>query len=225
MSNAHPIQIAIDGPAGAGKSTIARAVAARLGIAYLDTGAMYRAVGLKALRLGLNTDDEAAVSAMALSTAVEVRAGDGAQRILLDGTDVTADIRTAEVSMAASNVSRFAAVRAHLVRLQQQYAGQSSAVMDGRDIGTHVLPNAQFKFFITASVEVRARRRMLEMQARGVERPLQEYIDDIAGRDHQDSTRAASPLTVAPDAEVLDTSDMTVQQAVDYVVAKVTGAL
>lgn len=224
MSQRPPIQIAIDGPAGAGKSTIAKGVAARLGIAYLDTGAMYRAVGLKVLRLGISTHNEAAVCAMAADTAVEVRLQEGTQRVLLDGQDITDAIRTPEVSMAASDVSRFAAVRARLVALQRQIAGQTDVVLDGRDIGTVVLPRAQFKFFVTASVQVRALRRLQELRQRGKDLPLQEVIDDIAGRDHQDSTRAASPLTVAADAELLDTSDISAEQAIEHVVERVRSA-
>ena len=221
MSQRLPIQIAIDGPAGAGKSTIAKGVAARLGIAYLDTGAMYRAVGLKALRLGVSTHDEAAVCAMAQGASVEVRLQDGAQRVLLDGLDVSDAIRTPEVSMAASDVSRFAPVRARLVALQRQIAGQIDVVLDGRDIGTVVLPGAQFKFYVTASVQVRAQRRLLELRQKGKDLPLQAVIDDIASRDHQDSTRAASPLAVAADAQILDTSDLSIEQAIAHVVERV----
>jgi cytidylate kinase len=217
------LQIAIDGPAGAGKSTIAKAVAARLGITYLDTGAMYRAVGLKALRQGISTQDEEAVGRLVEETFVEVQWSQGTQRVMLDGEDVTGQIRTAEVSRAASDVSRWLRVRQRMMRLQQQFAGTKPAVLDGRDIGTHVLPHAQFKFFVTASVEVRARRRQLEIEQRGIVQPLEETIRDIAERDHQDSTRAASPLRVAEDAEVVDTSELTVDQAVDLILSRVTG--
>ena len=225
INKGRALQIAIDGPAGSGKSTIAKAVAARLGITYLDTGSMYRAAGLKALRLGISTQDEAASSAMMVQTGVEVRCISGIQRVLLDGEDVTGQIRTPEVSMAASNISKWPQVRQRMVRLQQQFAGSESAVMDGRDIGTHVLPEAQFKFYVTASVQERATRRMLEMEQKGIFMPLADYIKDIEDRDLQDSTRAASPLRVAKGAEVLDTSHMTAQEAVDYVVAKVTRRL
>lgn len=216
------LQIAIDGPAGAGKSTVARAVAARLGITYLDTGAMYRAVGLKALRLGIPTQDERAVGEMAAKTGISMLCGaDGAQTVLLDGEDVSALIRTPEVSMAASDVSKWPVVRARLVALQQEIAGRSPVVMDGRDIGTHVLPGAPFKFFLTASVEARARRRQLELEQKGAPKPIGECIRDIESRDLQDSTRAASPLIVAPGAEVLDTTGMTAGQAAEYIIGKV----
>ena len=218
---AQAIQIAIDGPAGAGKSTIARAVAARLGYTYLDTGAMYRAVGLKALRLGVCTQDERAVSFMAEGTDVSVLVENGAQTVLLDGEDVTTLIRTPEVSRAASDVSQWQAVRARLVTLQRAIAGRRSVVMDGRDIGTHVLPGARHKFFVTASVEARARRRLLELQARGSGKSLEDCVRDIEERDRQDSSRAASPLRVADGAEVLDTTQMTAEQAVEHVIRRV----
>ena len=215
------LQIAIDGPAGAGKSTIAKAVARSLGIAYLDTGAMYRAAGLKALRRGVDPTDEAAATELCAGTDIAVRYEAGAQRVLLDGEDVTDLIRTAEVSAAASTVSRHRAVRERMVRLQQALAGQTPVVMDGRDIGTVVLPQAPFKFFVTASVEERARRRMLEMERQGICRELTEYVEQIAARDQQDSTRAASPLTVAQGAEVVDTTNLTIDEVVEHILGKV----
>jgi cytidylate kinase len=222
----NPLQIAIDGPAGAGKSTVARAVAARLGITYLDTGAMYRAVGLKALRLAIPTQDEKAVGEMAAKTDVNVLCSEGGgQTVLLDGEDVSELIRTPEVSMAASDVSKWPAVRRRLVALQQKIAGRNPVVMDGRDIGTHVLPDAPFKFFLTASAQARARRRQLELAGKGVRKSLGECLRDIEGRDLQDTTRAASPLTVAPGAEVLDTSDMTALQAAEHIIGKVVSAI
>ena len=215
------LQIAIDGPAGAGKSTIAKAVARSLGIAYLDTGAMYRAAGLKALRRGVDPTDEVAATELCAGTDIAVRYEAGAQRVLLDGEDVTDLIRTAEVSTAASTVSRHRAVRERMVRLQQALAGQTPVVMDGRDIGTVVLPQAPFKFFVTASVEERARRRMLEMERQGICRELTEYVEQIAARDQQDSTRAASPLTVAQGAEVVDTTNLTIDEVVEHILGKV----
>jgi CMP/dCMP kinase len=216
------MQIAIDGPAGAGKSTVARSVAARLGITYLDTGSMYRAVGLKALRLGIPTRDELAVSEMARTTDVSVRYDpEGEQAVLLDDEDVTALIRTPEVSMAASDVSKWPEVRARLVALQRKIAGSQPVVMDGRDIGTHVLPGAKFKFFVTATPQARAQRRQLELARTGIDRPLAECLAEMRERDLQDSTRAAAPLLVADGAEVLDTTDMTAAQAVEYILGKV----
>ncbi len=219
----NPLQIAIDGPAGAGKSTIAKAIARELGITYLDTGAMYRATGLKALRFGVDPADESAASILAAGTDIAVRYEDGGQRVLLDGEDVTGQIRTAEVSAAASQVSRHRAVRERMVALQRRLAGQIPVVMDGRDIGTVVLPQAAFKFFLTASVEVRAERRRLELLAQGIDRPLEEYSRDIAERDRQDMTRAESPLMVAPGAEVVDTSAMTANEVVAHVLGRVRG--
>jgi CMP/dCMP kinase len=216
-----PVQIAIDGPAGAGKSTVAKAVAARLGFTYLDTGAMYRAVGLQALRCKIPTQDEQAVSALAGRTDVAVLFENGAQVVLLDGDDVTDLIRTPEVSMAASDVSKWPGVRSRLVALQQAIAGQRSVVMDGRDIGTHVLPQAQFKYFVTATVAARAGRRQLELAGKGIATELEALMKDIEGRDRQDSTRAASPLRVAWGAAVLDTTGMTVNEAVEYIIRKV----
>ena len=218
---AQALQIAIDGPAGAGKSTIAKAVARRLGIIYLDTGAMYRAVGLKALRLGIPTQDEESIGQMAASTDVSMRVEGGAQAVLLDGEDVTALIRTPDVSMAASDVSKWPAVRERLVALQREIAGARPVVMDGRDIGTHVLPDAPYKFFVTASVTTRARRRQLELAEKGVFKEFEAFVRDIEERDRQDSTRAASPLRLAPGAEVLDTTDMTAEEAIQYVVGRV----
>ncbi len=219
----NPLQIAIDGPAGAGKSTIAKAIARELGITYLDTGAMYRATGLKTLRQGIDPTDEAAMSALAAGTDIAVRYEAGGQRVLLDGEDVTGLIRTGEVSAAASQVSRHRAVRERMVALQRQLAGQIPVVMDGRDIGSVVLPQAAFKFFVTASVEVRAERRRLELLAQGIDRPLEEYMRDIAERDRQDMTRAESPLVVAPGAEVVDTSAMNADEVVAHVLGRVRG--
>jgi cytidylate kinase len=182
---------------------------------------MYRAMGLKALRHGIPTQDEQAVSRMALATDVSVRVGQGAQTVLLDGEDVTGLIRTPEVSMAASDVSKWPAVRERLVALQREIAGVRPVVMDGRDIGTHVLPDAPYKFFVTASVTTRARRRLLELAEKGVHKELEAFVRDIEERDRQDSTRAASPLRVAPGAEVIDTTDMTAEEAIQYVVGRV----
>ena len=209
--------IAIDGPAGAGKSTVARAAAGALGAMYLDTGAMYRAVGLYFLRKGLE-DDRAAVERMAGDINIAVGFEGGAQRMYLDGEDVSEAIRTPEASMAASKVSAVPEVRERLVRLQQETARGVSIVMDGRDIGTKVLPGATLKLYITASCEVRALRRYNELREKG-EHPLyHEVLDDIVERDYNDMHRAASPLTRAADARLLDTSTMTLQESVDEVV-------
>ena len=209
--------IAIDGPAGAGKSTVARGTADALGALYLDTGAMYRTVGLYFLRENLLEDrEEIARRADGLNVSVQFEGG--VQRMLLGGEDVTEAIRTPEASMAASAVGAVPEVRAYLVRLQQETARGISIVMDGRDIGTKVLPDATLKLYITASCEVRALRRYCELREMG-EHPLyHEVLDDIVERDYNDMHRAASPLTRAEDAILLDTSSLTLKESVDEVV-------
>jgi len=208
--------IAIDGPAGAGKSTIARAAAEALGAMYLDTGAMYRTVGLYFLRKGLNENREE-VARLAGGMDIGVRFENGVQHMLLDGEDVSEAIRTPEASMAASSVAAVPEVRQRLVRLQQETAKGISIVMDGRDIGTKVLPDATLKLYITASAEVRALRRYTELRDKG-EMPLfHNVLDDIVERDYNDTHRAASPLERAEDAYLLDTSNMTKKQVLDEV--------
>ncbi|MBQ3222737.1 MAG: (d)CMP kinase [Clostridia bacterium] len=209
--------IAIDGPAGAGKSTIAKAAAEALGAMYLDTGAMYRTVGLCFMRRGL-LEDKAAIAAAVDSVKIEVKFEGGAQKMYLEGEDVSEAIRTPEASMAASAVGAIPEVRAYLVRLQQETAKGTAIVMDGRDIGTKVLPEATLKLYLTASPEVRALRRYNELRGKG-ETPLyHEVLDDIVERDYNDTHRAASPLMQAEDAKLVDTSSMSLKQAIDAVV-------
>ena len=209
--------IAIDGPAGAGKSTVARAAAEALGAMYLDTGAMYRTVGLYFLRANLLEDkDEIARRVNGLNVAVKFK--DGVQHMLLENEDVTEAIRTPEASMAASAVGAVPEVRAYLVRLQQETAKGISIVMDGRDIGTKVLPNATLKVYLTATAEVRALRRYAELREKGETPAFHSVLDDIVERDYNDMHRAASPLQRAEDAHLLDTSNMTLKQALDAVV-------
>ncbi len=205
--------IAIDGPAGAGKSTIAKALARELGAMYLDTGAMYRAIGLHMLRKGL-VDDPDAVAANVNDVDIEVRHVDGVQRIFLSGEDVSEAIRQPEVSMVTSTVSAIPAVRARLVALQQQIAEGHDVIMDGRDIGTKVLPNATLKIYLTASAEERARRRCLELEEKGMAEPYEKVLKEMIERDYQDTHRAASPLTRADDAVLVDSSDLTLEQSV-----------
>ena len=205
--------IAIDGPAGAGKSTIAKALARELGAMYLDTGAMYRAIGLHMLRKGL-VDDPDAVAANVNDVDIEVRHVDGEQRIFLSGEDVSEAIRQPEVSMVTSTVSAIPAVRARLVALQQQIAEGHDVIMDGRDIGTKVLPNATLKIYLTASAEERARRRCLELEEKGMAEPYEKVLKEMVERDYQDTHRAASPLTRADDAVLVDSSDLTLEQSV-----------
>ena len=209
--------IAIDGPAGAGKSTVARAAAGALGAMYLDTGAMYRTVGLYFLRKELE-DDREAVERMAGDINIAVGFEGGAQHMYLDGEDVSEAIRTPEASMAASKVSAVPEVRERLVRLQQETARGISIVMDGRDIGTKVLPDATLKIYLTATAEVRALRRYAELREKGERPPFHEVLDDIVERDYNDMHRAASPLTRAADARLLDTSNLTLKESVDEVV-------
>lgn len=213
------INIAIDGPAGAGKSTIAKEIAKMLKIIYVDTGAMYRAIGLKALRRGFDPGDAEKIVPMLNDTSVSIEYRDGVQHIVLDGEDVTGFIRTQEVANAASVVSTLPAVREKLVDIQRKLARNQSTVMDGRDIGTHVLPNTPYKFFVTASAQVRAERRYLEYERKGIlnGRSVKDILQEILERDERDSTRAASPLRPAENAVVIDTSNMTVEEAVNAV--------
>ena len=208
------MQIAIDGPSGAGKSTIAKKLAAHYHILYLDTGAMYRTAALAALRAGIDLHDALQVKCVVDQANIEVRYEEGAQHVYLDGEDVSGKIRTEEVSMAASAVSAVSAVREKLVALQRQTAKKLGAVLDGRDIGTHVLINADYKFFLTASAAVRAKRRTDELLARGQKAEYAEVLAAIEKRDHDDSTRAVSPLVRADDAILIDSSDMTIDEVV-----------
>ncbi|MDR0928667.1 MAG: (d)CMP kinase [Oscillospiraceae bacterium] len=201
-----PLTIAIDGPGGAGKSTIAKALAEALGILHLDTGAMYRALGLKALRAGVDPQDASAAEALCAETDIAVALGETGQCTLLDGEDVTALIRTPAVSAAASAVSKAGGVRARMVALQQAYAQKADMVLDGRDIGTRVLPNATHKFFLNASSEVRARRRYDELRAKGVDCAYEQVLAEMIARDRQDSERAVDPLRCAADATEIDTT-------------------
>ncbi|MEA4888441.1 MAG: (d)CMP kinase [Clostridiaceae bacterium] len=212
------ITIAIDGPAGAGKSTIARLIAGRLGILYLDTGAMYRAVGLKALRTGTDMRSEPAMAALLEQTNLDIRFVRQSQQIFLDGEDVTGDIRLPEVSRAASDVSALPVVRLKLVELQRQIASGQNLILDGRDIGTYVLPHASYKFFLTADLRERAKRRLLDLQARGSQdATLDQVADDMSYRDNQDSSRALAPLKQAEDAILVDTTGLTIEEVVEKV--------
>lgn len=210
--------IAIDGPAGAGKSTVAKAVARELGAAYLDTGAMYRTLGLYMNQRGLVRPE--AIARAAAEPAVEVRFEGDEQRMLLGGEDVTDRIRTPEASMFASRVSAVPEVRQRLVELQREIAKGHSVVMDGRDIGTHVLPNATLKIYLTASCEVRAQRRYDELVRSGREVSYEDVLSDIVQRDYNDSHRAVSPMRQAEDAVRVDTSEMTAEEAVAAIVRR-----
>ncbi|MFO7173328.1 MAG: (d)CMP kinase [Bacillota bacterium] len=212
-----PLTIAIDGPAGAGKSTVARQVAERLGYLYVDTGAMYRALTLKALRLRVPLDDADALTALAATTAIRLERGEEGNRVFLDGEDVTAAIRDPEVSRHVSTVAAVPGVRERLVQLQREMARGGGVVMDGRDIGTHVLPDADRKFFLTATVEERARRRQAELARAGYQVDLESVKAEIERRDLLDSTRDHSPLTQAPDAIAIDTTGLPVAEVVNRI--------
>ena len=211
-------QIALDGPAGAGKSTIAKRIAEKLQFVYIDTGAMYRTLALACLKQGVDTADEERVSMAAEAANLDIRYIDGSQHMFLEGEDVSGQIRTEEVSKAASDTSKFQRVRDRLVYLQQQLAEKYNVVMDGRDIGTVVLPYADLKIFMTASVEVRAMRRYKEYLEKGQACDLEAIKEDIAQRDYNDTHRANSPLRQAQDAVLLDTSDMSIDEVADAII-------
>lgn len=201
------IRVAIDGPSGAGKSTLARAAAARLGFLYVDTGAIYRTIGLYARDSGISPDGGERIAAALPGLRVELRYdGAGQQRMLLNGRDVSGEIRLPEISRYASAVSALPAVRAYLLETQRELARKSSVIMDGRDIGTVVLPDAEVKVFLTAPAEVRAERRFRELEERGTPQPFEEVLREIRDRDYRDTHRAAAPLRRAEDAVLLDTS-------------------
>ncbi|HJC02938.1 MAG TPA: (d)CMP kinase [Candidatus Gemmiger stercoripullorum] len=207
------ISIAIDGPSGAGKSSLAKRLAAELGYVYVDTGAMYRAIGLYTLRAGQNTKDAAAVAALLPDIHLDIRPGQGAQQILLNGEDVTETVRQEQVGMAASDVSAHPAVRAFLLETQRALAARSNVLMDGRDIGTVVLPDATVKIFLTATPEARAQRRLAELQAKGQAADYATVLADIRLRDDQDTHRAVAPLRQAADAVLLDTSAIGLEES------------
>lgn len=212
-------QIAIDGPSGAGKSTIAKRVAAELAIDYIDTGAMYRAVGLKMLRLGIPMEENETLFEMLANTDVDFSEG----RVYLDGEDVSDLIRTQEVSKAASDCSAFATVRRKLVELQQAMGKRKSVIMDGRDIGTVVLKDAEYKFYLTATAEERAMRRFKELQAKGSTDTYEKVLEDVNKRDYNDMHRDVDPLRQAEDAVLIDSTNMSIEEVVDFIIEAVTG--
>lgn len=212
------MNIAIDGPAGAGKSTIARAAAKTLGYIYVDTGALYRAVGVYSLRKGLDTKNPETVAATLSHIQVELKFQDGVQHVFLNGEDVSEEIRTPKASMAASDVSAVPAVRQFLFDLQRDIAAKNNCIMDGRDIGTVVLPDAEVKIFLTASPEARAVRRFRELQEKGATDTYEEVLADLAERDYNDSHRAVAPLKPAEDSVLVDTSALTLSESVEKVI-------
>lgn len=213
------INVAIDGPAGAGKSTISKAAAKELGFIYIDTGALYRTVGLNALRSGANTDDPQSIEKTLTSNlSVELRFIGGEQKMFLNGEDVSNEIRTPASSMAASKVSAVAAVREYLFDLQKKLASENNCIMDGRDIGTVVLPNAKVKIFLTASPEARAKRRYKELIEKGMDVKYDDVLSEMKERDYNDSHRAIAPLKPASDAIVLDTSNIGLEDSVALII-------
>lgn len=216
--------IAIDGPAGAGKSTIAKMAAKKLDFIYVDTGAMYRAMALYFLRREIDAKDEKKIAEACEHINVTIAYQEGEQQVLLNGENVNAFIRTEEVSMMTSNTSKYPAVREKLLYLQRELAAANNVIMDGRDIGTCVLPDAELKIYLTASASERAKRRYLEQKERGVESDLAQIKRDIIARDEQDMNREIAPLKQAEDAIYLDTSDMTIEEVVTKIVSLVQKA-
>lgn len=213
------INVAIDGPAGAGKSTISRKAAAELGYIYIDTGALYRTVGLNAIRKGADLQsDESIIATLTDDVKVELRFIDGEQRMFLSDEDVSDKIRTPEASMAASRVSAVPKVREYLFDLQKKLARENSCVMDGRDIGTVVLPDADVKIFLTASPEARAERRYKELIEKGMDVKLEDVLADMVKRDYDDSHRAIAPLKQADDAVLCDTSELNLQESIELII-------
>jgi len=213
------INIAIDGPAGAGKSTVARAVAKKLGILYLDTGAMYRAMALKAMREGIDPNDKEQVLPLLECTEIYAKNIGGTQHTYLDGEDISGLIRTPEISRGASDISAIPDVRIKLAQIQRNIAHTSDVVMDGREIGSYVIPECENKFYVTASVDERARRRLLELKEKGRDNGMtaEDMAKDIAERDYNDSHRAFAPLLRLPEAILIDTTDLTIDEAVNAV--------
>lgn len=210
--------IAIDGPAGSGKSTVAKIIAEKLGIIYVDTGAMYRAVALFCIRNGVDTTDEAAVNMLLPKIEIRIVLENGMQKIFLDDEDVTGKIRTQEVGQGASDVGLILAVREKLVEIQRELAKGASVIMDGRDIGTNVLTNAQVKIYLNASVEERAKRRLGELEGNGIKADLDEVMNQIIFRDKNDMTREHNPLKKAHDAIEVDTTNMDIDQVVNEII-------
>ena len=219
------VSIAIDGPGGAGKSTIAKALAKKLGYIYVDTGALYRAIGLYMLNSGADTKDKSAVVPKLAEIDVELKYIDGSQKVILCGQDVSSDIRKPEVSMAASDVSAIGDVRSFLLDLQRDMARKNNVIMDGRDIGTVVLPNAQIKIFLTASAAERAMRRYKELVEKGVKVEYETVLKELNERDYQDSHREIAPLKPADDADLIDTTGNNLEQSVNMLAEYVSKRL
>ena len=219
-----PYSIAIDGPAGAGKSTIAKALAKSLGYYYVDTGALYRGLAFGLLQKGVPVQNEKAVEEEIKGIHVELLYENGVQKVLCNGVDCSTFIRTSEIGEGASVISQYASVREKLLDLQRNVAGQHSCVMDGRDIGSVVLPDANKKFFLTASPEVRARRRTLEFQQKGESANYESVLEEVKKRDERDMSRAVAPLKQVEDAILIDSSDLNIEEVVDKMLAYCVGS-
>ena len=208
--------VAVDGPSGAGKSTLSRRCAAAFGFIYVDTGAIYRSIGLAAFRKGIDRENEAEVMEMLPQIEVKMAYDEsGEQKMFLNGEDVSKEIRLPEISACASQVSAHPKVREYLLEMQRKMARENNVIMDGRDIGTVVLPDAELKIFLTASAEARARRRMLELQQKGLNVKFEQVLEDIEQRDKKDTERAAAPLKAAEDSVLVDTSELDFEQSFD----------
>lgn len=219
------LNIAIDGPAGSGKSTVSKILSKRFDILYLDTGAMYRACALACVNHGIDCRDESAVNSIVNSIAISVKYENKAQKTYLNGKDVSSLIRTPEISMLASIVSAHGCIRTKMVELQRKIAAENSCVLDGRDIGTNVLPAAEFKFFLTASPEVRAKRRLAENEAKGYKQTFDEVLKEIKARDEQDSSRKIAPLLKAKDAKEIITDTLSEEEVADAICAEIQGKI
>ncbi len=217
------LTIALDGPAGSGKSSVAKQIAKQLGILYLDTGAMYRGVGYAILKKGIDPLNRTRVESEMKAIDVTIRFIDGQQQVWVNGDDVTGSIRTPEISKAASDVSAHPAVRMAMVEIQRETSEKYDMILDGRDIGTFVLPDAKYKFFLVASCEERARRRHKELAERGIDKPVSEIQREMEQRDYNDSTRALAPLKQAEDAVLIDSTTMTIDEVVKTIIDRVKG--
>lgn len=213
------MKIAIDGPAGAGKSTVAKTLSKLMSYIYIDTGAMYRSLTWKALQTGTNLDDEKALYELAANTNIHFLKDDSQQKVICDNSDISEEIRSPQVSSYVSKLATYPSIRRLMVQRQQEMASNHSIVMDGRDIGECVLPDADYKFFLTANIEERARRRAVEMKSQGYEKQLETIKDEIIKRDNDDAQREIGALKVLPDSIVIDSSDMTIEQVVGKILA------
>lgn len=215
------INITLDGPSGSGKTTIAKSLASRLGYVYVDTGAMYRGVAWYMFSQGIAVDDEAGVVASLAGLKLELKLNNGEQKVIVNDTDITGQIRTPEISMGASTVSKIKDVRLKMVSMQRDIASSCDSIFDGRDMGSFVLPDADFKFYLTADVDERAKRRYLELKLKGMEVALEEVKTDMIKRDEQDSQRAFAPLVVPQGAFVIDTTNLTIDEVENMIIQKI----